>query len=115
MTAVCAALGGAVLLLLVELGVWCVLRRIGARSWRGPESARSTFATVLRTMSLASGFESVVLYLRIEPQSQTRVETLVIGFEEVARALDKGDVLGRTDAPPPLHVPLVDESYDGRA
>lgn len=115
MTAVCAALGGAALLLLVELGLWCVLRRVGARAWNGPESARSTFATVLRTMSLASGFESVVLYLRIEPQAHTHVETLVIGFEEVARALDKGDVLGRTDAPPAQNVPLLDESYDGRA
>jgi hypothetical protein len=106
-TILCAAVGGAALLLALELAVLLLFRAWGERRWGRAESARSTFAVIVRSMSLASGFESVVLYMRSDP--------IIIGFEEVARALDKGQVLGRTDPRPTKAPPAIDESYDGHA
>lgn len=104
MTVVLAAVGGASLMLALLLG-GCIL---GLRIMRKAAGARSMAGAFLRTFSVTSDIESLVLYFKGEP--------VIVGLEELARAFDKGEIITHTQPPAlPTGEPPFDDSCDGNA
>jgi hypothetical protein len=101
-------LGGALALFLIVLSLSIIIGKLHA----DPQASRSASAGFFRALGMASHFKSVLITTGAEP--------VAVSFDDIARAIEKGDLLSHPTSrvhrsEPPPHGPPNDGSYDGSA